>query len=121
MSVLRSQRRAASRPDFTLEGAYVNGFGVRFASVATSLEKRAWEALSEVAWEERISRAEILEDLVVAYLRDRFPDRQIPTREEARYEQDPDEPASEPVARLLEHDELGWRQARNTGRRAVAG
>lgn len=114
MSLLRPSR---SKPDFTLQGAYGNSFGVRFAPVGTNLEQRAWEALSEVAWDERISRAQVIEELVVAYLRDRFPERDIPTREEARYERHPGAESAD--VRLLTHDELGWRQERNTGRRAV--
>ena len=78
--------------------------GVRYVNVSTRLELGAVEALDDLAWDERRSRARIVDEIIVAYLKDRFPDRRIVTMEDARYGELDGEP------RHLEHDELGWRR-----------
>lgn len=81
-------------------------------------------ALNEIAWDERISRAVLIEEIVVAYARDRFPDRFMPTREEARYEEEWGEEAVAQIAELkpgvrhYEHNEQQWRKGERA--RAVA-
>jgi predicted transcriptional regulator len=75
--------------------------------VSTRLEVEGAKALDELAWNERRSRSQIVDEIIVAYLKDRFPDRRIVTMEDARYG-DRDEP------RHFEHDELGWRRGART-------
>jgi len=79
----------------------------RYLMVSTRLEFEAAKALDELAWDERKSRSQIVDEVLVAYLKDRFPDRKIVTMEDARYGD-----RSEP--RLLGHDELGWRRGART-------
>jgi hypothetical protein len=100
------------KPDFRPDTVYCNSY-CSYAPVAANLEVRTVEALNEVAWRERISRASLLEEIVVAYLRDCFPDRTLPTREESQFDDVEDRGAR----RLLEHDELGWRSRAHQGRK----
>lgn len=113
--VPRLERPAVSAPDFTPETVNLNSWGVRYVACAANLEVRTVEALNEVAWRDRISRAVLIEEILVAYLRDCFPDRTIPTREEARFDSEAGEDLPE-GPRHYEHDELHWRSTGHRGR-----
>lgn len=112
-------------PDFGPATVLVNGYGVRYGLVGFSLEEQVWATLEEAAWRDRTSRSKLVEELVVAYLHDRFPTRTLRTREEARYnlppgELDPrdapsDDTGLKPGARHYEHDEQHWRRGHRQG------
>lgn len=100
----------------------VNVHGVRYGLGSVSLEVNVWATLAEAAWRDRQSKAELIEEIIVAYLRDRFPERHLPTRSEARYPEgfidERDEPSDDtgirpvlkPGVRHYEHDEQNWRR-----------
>jgi len=77
--------------------------GVCYLMVSTRLELEGAKALDDLSYTERRSRSQIVDEILVAYLKDRFPDRHIVTMEDARY-------GEIGTPRLYRHGELGWRR-----------
>lgn len=110
-------RKPRPKPDFHPEPYQcLLTAGISVCNVSSTCEVRTVAALNEISWNERISRSQLIEEILVAYCRDAFPSRTIPTREEAKLGPEDDEETPSYPARLadgvrpLEHDEMGWRR-----------